>query len=322
MPARTARAFLGASLLLMTVACAEEDHGSVELMAATEFPVWMYRNIGPLGVQLPLFGVRGMGFGQSLIYVSAGTVPRSPDAFVASRIATFPGGAFVAMVLSSPSCLPDRVGAGIDTDGDGIPDDATATYTVANCTVYDTATGDAYLARGVYRLRDTNDDRYGFRLDVTSLSVRTFDGGDGSHQSVLYSNVTETSRTTATGGSYRLLLEGTGSTAGVGGLYERRIRYDISEGYVPVGTVPVGGPLPDGTLTMSGSVEITAAEPSGAARVVLQLLTTVPLVYDDGCAGVVTGAHEMRLNGSTTEGIHVVYSACSGHYEPLGAGVL
>lgn len=320
MSSRLIRALLGTSLLLLP-GCAEEDRGSVALVAATEFPVWMYEDVGPIGVNVPGFGTQALDFGGPFLYAVPGATPVSPSAFVASRIASFPGGALAARVLSSPSCLPNKVGAGIDTDGDGIPDDATSTYTAANCTVYDTATGDAYLVRGVYRLRDTNDDRFGFRLDITDLSVRSFDGADHSHQSVLY-NATETSRTTANAGTYRLLLDAEGSSADFTGPYARRIHYDITEGYVPVGTVPVNGPLPDGTFTLSGNMDISTAGESGAARVVLQLITTVPLVYDDGCAGIVTGAHEMRLNGSTTEGIHVVYSACEGHYEPIGAGTL
>lgn len=321
MSPRLTRALLGASLLLLPAACAEEDHGSVELVAATEFPVWMYQEVGPIGVQFPSFGIQALDFGIPFINAAQGAASASPSAFLASRIASYPGGDLAARVLSSPSCLPDKVGAGIDTDGDGIPNDATSTYTAANCTVYDSATGDAYLVRGVYRLRDTNDDRFGFRLDITNLSVRSYDGTDNSHQTVFY-NAIETAQTTANAGSYRLILDAEGNSSDFTGPYARRIHYDLTEGYVPVGTVPVNGPLPDGTFTMNGNVEITSAGEHGAARVVLQLRTTLPLVYDDGCAGIVTGAHEMRLNGSTTEGIHVVYAGCSGHYEPLGAGTL
>jgi hypothetical protein len=272
-------------------------------------------------VVLPGFEIRGMGFGGPLLFASRGNAPLSAGRFLEARVASIPGGELAVRVLSSPTCLPDIFGGGVDTDADGVPDDRTATYTPANCTVYDTADGTSYLVRGVYRIRDTNDDRYGLQVDMTDFSVREFDGSDNSYQSVFY-NLTETSHLTATGGSYHLLLDATGTSSDAFGPSARHIRYDIIGGFTPAGTVPVGGPLPDGTLTMSGDLDISTAADQGAARVKLVLRTIQPLIYDDGCPGVSSGRFEMRLNGSTTEGIHVAYSACHGNYEPIGAGVL
>lgn len=323
MPFRPGRTLALVALAFLPVACGEEIQGDVELASATEFPVWLYSDVGPTGVTFPGLGIRGMGFGGPMLMATSGAEPRTAEQILLDRVATLPAGEFAAAVLSSPSCLPDLFGDGVDTDADGIPDDRTATYTVANCTVYDTANGDAYIVRGVYRIRDTNDDRYGFRLDITDLSVRTFEGAENSHQSVHY-NVTETSRLTATAGTYHLIVDGYGAGASVGGTYgySRRIRYDITQTFTPALPVPVGGPLTDGTMAMSGNVDITAASETGAGRVKLTLVTTQPLIYDDGCGGIASGGFEMRLNGGASEGIHVAYYLCAGDYEPIGAGVL
>jgi hypothetical protein len=323
MSLRLPRAFVAVCLLAFTSACAEEDRGSVELVPETLFPLRYLSDVGNTGVGLPQQGLRGIGFGSPFLDVYPGATPVAMHAAFVARLSALPGGAAAAMVLTSPTCMPDVVGAAVDTDGDGIPDDATTTYTVANCTVYDSATGDAYIGRGSYRLRDTNDDRYGFRFDMTNLSIQQYEGDPIAFTNVTY-NVTETARTTATGGTYHIVVDA-GSLSGdytTNSSSARRIRWDITEGFVPVGTIPVGGPLPDGTLTVSGSIDLTISDLGAPARVVLQVVTTVPMIYDDGCGGLTSGAHEMRVNGSATEGVHVVFAACEGHYEPMGAGTL
>ena len=68
--------------------------------------------------------------------------------------------------------------------------------------------------------------------------------------------------------------------------------------------------------------DFTILEHNAPARVVMQITTQTPMTYDDGCEGFTSGSYETRIVGSPTEGIHVVYSACEGHYEPIGAGTL
>jgi hypothetical protein len=320
---RLTRIFLAASLLFLPAACGEEEHGDVELAPETLFPLRYLTDVGITGTGLPQQGIRGIGFGTPFLDVYPGAPSPSTQAALVARLSVLPEGALAVMVLTSPTCNPDIVGAAVDTDGDGIPNDATTTYTAANCTVYDSATGNAYLGRGSYRLRDTNDDRYGFRFEMTNVSVRQFEGDPIEFTEVHY-NVTETANTTATGGTYRIIVD----AASLSGDYisnrssARRIRWDITQGFVPVGTIPLGGPLPDGTLTVSGTMDLTLSDYDAPARMKLNISTTVPLIYDDGCGGFTSGAHEMRLNGSTTEGVHVVFAACVGHYEPIGAGTL
>jgi hypothetical protein len=319
---RSIRLVMLVGLLCLPTACGEVVQGDVELEPETLFPLRYLFDVGNTGVGLPQHGLRGMGFGAPFVDVYPGPAPSAMRAALLTRLALLPGGDVAAMVLTSPACTPAVVGAEIDTDGDGIPDDATTTYTATNCTVYDSATGNAYLGRGSHRLRDTNDDRYGFRFEMMDLSIRQYEGDPISFVNVTY-NVTETARTTATSGTYRIVVDASSLSGDyTSGSSARHIQWDITQTFTPVGTIPVGGPLPDGTLTVSGDLDVTISDLAAPARMQLEVVTTVPLIYDDGCGGLTSGAHEMRLNGSTTEGVHVVFAACEGHYQPIGAGVL
>lgn len=321
MPSRFIRAFVGVSLLLLSAACGEEEHGVVQLAPETLFPLRYLETIGSNVVMIPTHGIRGMGFGGPIIPVPPDPYPVGMPAPVAARLASVPGGMLALKVFASPDCLPDVAGLGTDTDSDGIPDDATVTYSVANCTVYDSATGDGYLGRGSYRIRDTNDDLYGFRMEMTDISVRDYDGASGISNDARFT-ITETARTTTTSGTYHLVLDGASSSGGPDFYTAQAFRWDITEGFVPVGTIAAGGPLPDGTLSMSGTVDFTLLENDAPARVVMQIVTQTPMVYDSDCGSFTSGSYETRLVGSPTEGIHVVYSACAGNFEPIGAGTL
>lgn len=321
MSSRLIRAFVGVSLLLLPAGCGEEEHGDVQLAPETLFPLRYLERIGTQVVAIPTHGIRGMGFDGPIIPVPPDPYPAGMPAVVAARLASLPGGMLVLKVFASPNCLPEVAGLGTDTDADGIPDDATVTYSVANCTVYDSATGDGYLGRGSYRVRDTNDNLYGFRMEMTDISVRDFDGASGISNDSRFT-ITETARTTSNGGTYHLVLDGASSSGGPDFFSAQAFRWDITESFVPIGTIPTGGPLPDGTLSMSGTVDFTILENDAPARVVMQIVTQTPMTYDNGCEGFTSGSYETRLVGSPTEGIHVVYSNCAGNFEPIGAGTL
>jgi len=317
-----ARPFLSLGLLFTLAACATDSTGPVELAPETTLPLRYLSTIGPLGANLPQLGIRGMGFGGPALQFAPVSFRASTNAMLAARLAALPGGAMAALALSSPTCVADAVGAGVDSDGDGVPNDATWTFTAANCTTYDSATGEAYLTRGSYRIRDTNDDLYGFQFDVNALTVRRTNGNvEHTWAEVVY-NMNESARTTATAGTYHLVVDASSASGDNVTWSAQRSRYDLTESFTPTGTIVAGGPLPDGTMTISGTADLALADVGPPVRLVFQLVGTAPLVYDNGCPGVTSGAFEMRLNGSTTEGVHVVYSACAGHYEPLGAGTL
>jgi hypothetical protein len=308
-------------LLLFGTGCGEEIHGDVELASEELFPPRYLERVGNIAVGFPTYGIRGIGFDGPFIPVPPDPYPAEMNAVVAERLSRLPGGASAAAVFASPSCLPEVLGLGTDSDADGIPDDATVTYSVANCTVYDSATGDIYLGRGSYRVRDTNNSLYGFRVDIVDLSVRDYDGARGITNDAVY-NITETSTTSATGGTYHLVLDGWSSSLGSGFNTAQRFRWDLTQSFDPVGSIPAGGPLPDGILTVSGTADLTISEDDAPARMSMTIVGQTSLVYDDGCESFTSGSYQLRLQGTTTEGVQVVYAGCTGYFEPIGAGVL
>jgi hypothetical protein len=321
MSLRPLHALVGAALLLVVGACGDDSSGPTGVTPESTMPVQYIGTFGSTGVGLPDLGADAMGFGGSNISLAAGATPEGTKAGVAAHLSRFAGGATAQLVLASPDCTPDEVGAATDSDGDGIPNDATLTFTVANCTVYDTATGNAQLVRGVYRIRDTNDDLYGFQVTLTDFHVRNFDAASGFVSDVLY-NATETGKTTAGSASYHLVLDANITQGDTGGMQAQKVKYDILESFDPSGTITDGDPLPNGAFTMSGTLDATITSFGIPTRIVVQLVTPDPMSYTSGCGGIDSGEYEMRVNGSTTEGVLIHFDSCSGYYEALGAGTL
>ncbi|HEX7918630.1 MAG TPA: hypothetical protein VF454_04455, partial [Gemmatimonadales bacterium] len=185
MSVRSLRALVGASVLIIAGACGGDDNGSNGPASETTFPAHMVETFGSTGVLLGDYAISAMGFGGTNVGLAAGAErgPIAPLQMVArlTALARLQGGAGPATsAMFSASCTPTTVGAATDTDADGIPDDMTVTFTAANCTVTDTATGDVAVSRGTIRYRDTNDDLYGFDLTVTELRQDSYDAS--SHQ--------------------------------------------------------------------------------------------------------------------------------------------
>ncbi|HVX89541.1 MAG TPA: hypothetical protein VG940_11470, partial [Gemmatimonadales bacterium] len=97
-------------------------------------------------------------------------------------------------------------------------------------------------------------------------------------------------------------------------------KYDVTGKYTSNGAVPAGGPMPDGTLTVTGSLDATLP---AAGRLVVDIVTTDPIHYESSCPGNDTGEMELRLSGNASEGVHVKWIGCSdAAYEFIGSGVL
>lgn len=319
MHVRSIRALLGASLLVALSACGDDSSGPTGLAPVTLMPAQYLETFGNTGVGIVDLGVNAMGFGGSNISLARGEAMSRVNATLGMTLSHFAGGKIAASILASPSCNPTVVGGATDTDGDGIPDDASVTYTQANCTVFDTATGDAQYIRGVYRIQDTGDALYGFKVTITGLHARNYTAATGDFSELNY-NATETGDTKAGGATYHLVLDAAITQGDATGSTSQLVKYDFTQKLAPSGSIVYLDPLPNGAYTVSGSIDATLVDFGVPTRVVMSLVTPDPMSYTSGCGGVNSGEYEMRLNGSTTEGILVHFEGCSGYYEPLGAG--
>ena len=275
MLARPFRALAGASLALSLIACGDDEGGGGGTEPLTTFPAALVETFGATGEILGEYAYRAMDFDGANVSLAPGApgASRDPQQLVARvlALASLRGGVqFAPGFTTSPTCTPTTTGAATDTDADGIPDEMTIEYTAANCTVTDTATGDVQVQRGFIRYRDTSDDLYGFEMDITELRQDSYDGTTGtwSRQTV---RILERARTTASGATWSLILDadiksGTEDTVDV----QQVVRYDVEGTYTSNGAVPAGGPMPDGTITLSGSLEATLPQ---YGRMVMSLVT-------------------------------------------------
>jgi hypothetical protein len=323
---RTVRAFVGAFATILVAACGGDDNGPSGPSAETTFPAMMVETFGETGALLADYAVSAIDFNGTNVGFAPGVSRVSADpGQLLARFTTLvrrngEGPQLGPWAVSSPSCAPTITGAGTDTDADGVPDDMLVEYTAANCTVTDTATGDVTVTRGTLRYRDTNNSLYGFDVTVTALRQDTYDGSSHYWNRQVIS-VHETAKTTTTGGTWALVIDsdlasGTADTT----QYSAQAKYDVTGKYTSNGAVPAGGPMPDGTLTVGGTLDATLPT---SGRLVMDIVTTNPIHYESSCSGNDAGEMELRLNGSTSEGVHVKWTGCSGAaYEFIGSGVL
>lgn len=323
MSLRTLRAIGGATLLCAVAACSSDSSSPSGPSPSTTFPVQFIDLFGSTGTQLPTLGSNAMNFGGSNINLAAGATPSAAKAMLAAHMAPFAGGKTFQAVLASPTCVPDQsAGSATDTDGDGVPDDATLTFTAANCTVYDTATGDAQLIRGVYHIRDTGNNVYGFQVDITDLHVRNYNGSSPHDFTDISYNATESANVTTTNGTYHLVLHAVIAQGDDSSSTGQDVRYDFTDAYAANSAISFPNPLPNGTFTISGTLDATVTQFGIPVRVVLDLVTPSTMSYGNACGDVSDGNYEMRVHGNPSEGLLIHFDSCNSYWEPLGAGAL
>jgi hypothetical protein len=324
MHARIIRALAGASLGLFLISCGDDSDGGGAGAPITTFPAALVETFGATGNVLVEYAGSAFDFNGSSVSLAPGATSAqkvSGDiARVLELVALRGGPRLSPAFLSSPTCTPTTTGAATDTDADGIPNEMTIEFTAANCTVTDTATGSDTVQRGLVRYRDTSDDLYGFDMDIDELHQSNYDGTteNWTHQTVV---VHENARTTTSGGTWSLVIRsdlraGTADTLEIA----QRVNYDVKGTYTSNGAVPAGGPIPDGAISISGTIDATL---QNWGRLVVSLVVTSPLQYESSCPAVDDGELELRLNGDTDQGVLVKYLDCGNYYwEFLGSGVL
>lgn len=321
---RILRALAGASLVLLLSSCGD-DESSGGVAPGSTFPAAAVADFGPTGALLVEYASSALDFGGTNLGLSAG--PEGVRTRVIADLRRFArltagrdAGPQLVMAIASPDCTPTQTGAATDTDADGIPDEMTIEYTAANCTVTDTATGDVQVVRASIRYRDISSDLFGFDITLDDFRVDEYDGttGDWTRQTL---TAHERSRTTTSGGTWSLtfttsVLQGTDDEVA----YATSGGYDVSATYTSNGAVPAGGPIPDGTIELSGVIDMTNA---AFGRLITRLVTTVDIDYESSCPGAEGGEVEMRLNGNAEEGVLVKFDGCGVvNWEFLGSGAL
>ena len=200
-----------------------------------------------------------------------------------------------------PSFSPDPP---IDTDQDGVPDNALFTFDPQFCTTTD-QTGTSVVT-GTVRVSDPASAAIGFDLDINALRF-AFTSASSSETLALSQDGTRSLR-----GSTSLLTLDEDFSLGVaagGQSVDLTAAHSASFTAETPSSIVFDGPLPNGTLDVSGNFQVTA--PDGFFSLVLN--TPVPLTYDASCGfdgDVVAGV--LRAAASSQQGAAAVQVTLNG----------
>ena len=206
----------------------------------------------------------------------------------------------------APGCVSPSSPA--DSDGDGVPDDATFIFTAPPCR-FEGWRGGTLDIVGSVRIQDPAPTSAGFGHDVTLTGLRTrFSSADAK---TIY-DVTRNGTRTVSGSVAGLVLTADLQvTRTFTGHPDASIEKQWAVNYTPAGQLQINAPLPSGTLDIAGTVDWTR----GTEQYALTVTTPTPLHYNADCTDTVQriDAGEMHLAG-TIEGdegfVRVRWTAC------------
>lgn len=227
-------------------------------------------------------------------------IPTGPSTPVARR--PLLGRLRLALAGRAPGCDPVQSDP-TDSDGDGIFDDNTITFTAGNCTTTD-GDGNPLVVSGTIRIRE-QDGLFGWLVDLTSLNLKF---GDATSSTTFLANGYYQAVIGGLGASARqkLSLQVTDTEDGV---------YAFTDNWVVTYTpdngqeIVAGGPLPAGAFGVTGAFTYTR---SGAVFR-LTLVTALPLTVDGVCTGhpPFTGGQVVgTIDSHPQAGFLITYTGC------------
>lgn len=273
--------------------------------------------------------------GDKIVGPGGGGVPVSTrltaadSAFMASTLANAgfdainnlrraPATTLPAIFANLPPCNPAIVTGGPDTNGNGIPDNRSATYTAASCTYLNA--GSTVTVAGSVRLEDVGG-LVGYRATYTNFTI-TATKGDSVVSSILngsfeYRWVSATSATSTENGTITFAVQGGGGgfslarSANLTGTFTPSAGNTIRPGFAfPSGTFALTGTLSVvGTLT--GNQVTPGVSPTQTLN--LNVSTTTQLSVSSACssdAAFSSGALAATVTGSNQGALEVRFSAC------------
>jgi hypothetical protein len=196
----------------------------------------------------------------------------------------------------------------VDTDGDGVPDDATYTFTAPPCR-YSDVRGFTLDVVGQLRVVDPVPESAGFGAVVDFTNFRftlTTDDADRNY------SVTRNGRVTLTGSPTGLELSSEMQILRTfSGLSDAAVEHVWTMSFDPETTLQINQPLPSGVLTIAGTVNWTR----GNETFELTLTTVTPLHYNAACEDTGQRFDEGELAVSGTFGetpgtVHIGWGDC------------
>jgi len=205
-----------------------------------------------------------------------------------------------------------------DTDGDGVPDDATYVFTAPPCRFTGWRGGTLDIV-GSLRIQDPAPTGAGFGYDATLTALRfRFTGPDPDVIFDVERNGTRTLSGSVTG---LLLTTDLQLRRTFSGKPDANVDQQWTVNYTPAAQLQINGPLNSGTLSVAGTFNWTR----GDENMPLTVTTPTPLHYNADCSDTVQriDAGEMHLAGNfgDTDGfVRIRWTGC-GKDPSFGFGV-
>ena len=228
-------------------------------------------------------------------------VESSLDAFFPARLLQ----PFSTGPADDPCVTPS---SSAETDGDGVPDDATYTFTAPPCR-YTDVRGFTLDVVGQLRIVDPAPDDPGFGADISLTALRfslSAEDTDRNYSVIRNGTITLTGDPTGLELATDLQLQRSFT-----GLSDASAEHVWTVGFDPETTLQINQPLPSGSVTVAGTVSWSRDNESFD----LTITTATPLHYDASCDA--TGQRfddgELRVSGTFGETpgyVRIVWGDC------------
>jgi hypothetical protein len=211
----------------------------------------------------------------------------------------------MASLVAEPCVNPSSAA---DSDGDGVPDDATYLFTAPPCRFTGWRGGTLDIV-GSLRIQDPAATSAGFGYDGTLTNLRTlFISADGKTLQDVRRNGTRTLSGSVSG----LLMTANLQILRVfPGHSDAAIDKQWSLNFTPATPLQINAPLPSGALDIAGTVDWSR----DTDHYVLTITTPTPLQYDASCTDTVQRIRAGALHAAGTFGemegvVRVTWRAC------------
>jgi hypothetical protein len=228
-------------------------------------------------------------------------VEASLDAFFPARLLQ----PFSTGPADDPCVTPS---SSAETDGDGVPDDATYTFTAPPCR-YTGVRGFTLDVVGQLRIVDPAPETPGFGANLSLTDLRFSLSAEDSDKNY---SVRRNGTMTLTGSPAALeLATDLQVQRSFTGLLDASAEHVWTVGFDPETSLQINQPLPSGSVTVSGTVGWTRGQESFD----LTITTATPLHYDASCeaTGERFDAGELRVSGTFGETpgfVRIVWENC------------
>lgn len=206
----------------------------------------------------------------------------------------------------------------LDTDGDGVPDDATYLFTAPPCQFDGWRSGTVELV-GQLRMQDPAPTGAGFGYDATLADLRA--RYTNAAKDAIYDVERNGTRTLSGSVASLLLTSDLRLKRNFAGKVDANVDQQWTVSYNPSPSLQINGPVNSGTLDISGTMNWSR----GNEQVALVVTTPTPLEYDASCTDTVQRIKNGELRAAGDFGdmvgfVRVRWSGC-GQEPTFGFGV-